>query len=282
MTAKFHIECYSKGLYSNWFWHAPSRTLFDCGEGVASYLGNYAFGIERICISHACHADHIGGLAMLIGVRNSARGDKKKPLDIYYPADDFAMADYKRFIDARFKNWLTFTINWHPIDIHHKIVIDKTHWIETFKLSHTKRSSTLGYKIIEERSRLKKEFRGKNIPEILKTGAVKSAELNENYDAITLAYCLDAFKLDTNDIANAEMAIMDCSFLDKSHRDENTHCTIDESILIAREAKVKTVFAAHLSSRYGPLEWNSAEKDFCIGSCQPIVKLIRPNIVHSL
>jgi len=249
MAKKFHISAFSKGLYSNWFWHHPSRTLFDCGEGFATYAGNFIFGVERICISHACHGDHIGGLATFIGIRNSSRGDKEKPLDIYYPGNDVAILDYQDFIKRRFGNWLTFKINWHPTMFGEKIPLDSNHWIESFELSHTKRSSTIGYKIIEGRSRLRAKWKGLDIPALLKNGLDKS-QLNENYNAITLAYCLDAFRIDSNHIVNAELAIMDCSFLNVADRDESTHFSLNESLALCAASDVKHVVIAHISSRY--------------------------------
>jgi len=251
MTKKFHITAFSKGLYSNWFWHHPSRTLFDIGEGFATYAGNHIFGVERICISHAIHGDHIGGLATFLGIRNSSRGDKEKPLDIYYPADDAAIHDYIHFISKRFGSWLSFKVNWIPTEVGCKFQLDAHHWIETFKLHHTKKSTTLGYKIVEARTRLKKEYVGKHIPTLLKVG-VTSKDFSESYTANMLAYCLDAYDLDSNDIANAELAIMDCSFLNAKDRDESTHFTLDEALNRAWEAKVKHVAIAHISSRYSP------------------------------
>lgn len=245
----FHITCYSLGLYSSFCFHRPSRTLFDVGSGVGCELRNHIFAIERICISHGCHSDHISDLPLLVGLRNSARGDKEKPLDIYYPEDDMAISDYKEFIKRRMGSWLTYRLNWLPINVGHKIPLDSNHWIESFKLEHTRKSTTLGYKLIEARTRLKPEYRLANIPELLKAGLDKS-QLNEPYNAITLAYCLDNYRLDTADIVNADLAIMDCSFLSGADRDEPTHATLEEAVAMCNEARVKQMVAAHFSSRY--------------------------------
>jgi ribonuclease Z len=276
VSDKFHIDCFSKGLYSSWFWHRPSRTLFDCGEGIGTYAGNFIFGIERICISHS-HGDHIAGLPLLIGLRNSARGDKQKPLDIYYPIDDPAIGDYKNFIKARFSGWLTFNVNWHPIGVGAKIALDSNHWIESFPLRHTKRSLTLGYKIVEARTRLKAEFRDKDIPSILRSGVDKNA-LNEAYNANILAYCLDACDLNKADIANADVAIMDCSFLNPKDRDEPTHFTLTEALNYASEAGVKHMVAAHISSRYSRKDIDAAFKRENLDK----VTVIYPNEVHEI
>src|SRR6478609_8462522 len=107
---KHNLTCYSTAMYSSWFWHAPSRTLFDCGEGVTLFMRNYIFGVERILISHS-HADHVNGLLSFIGARNSARGDKEKPLDIYYPHNDKAIRfNWIPIIILRHSRFFTFVI----------------------------------------------------------------------------------------------------------------------------------------------------------------------------
>lgn len=276
MTKQFHISAFSKGLYSNWFWHHPSRTLFDCGEGFATHAGNFIFGVERICISHAVHGDHVAGLAMIIGIRNSSRGDKEKPLDIYYPEDDTAMSSYRDFIAKRFGGWLQFQINWISIKPGHKIPLDSNHYIESFELQHTKKSTTLGYKIVELRTRLRAEFRNEDIPALLKSGKWRSSDLNESYNANTLAYCLDAYRLDVNDIANADLAIMDCSFLRKEDRDEATHFTLEEALKVSYEAKVKHVAISHISSRYSMKDITEATRNIDIEKAT----VIYPNKVN--
>lgn len=204
-------------------------------------------------IGHS-HADHISHLPHFIGLRNSTRGEKSKPLDIYYPADDINIKDYIDFINKRYSSWLSFKINWFPIEVGHRIELDRNHWIESFKLHHTKHSTTLGYRIMEGRTRLKAEYKGLNIPELLRGGAVNKNSLNEAYNAITLAYCLDSYKIDPADIAGANLAILDCSFLKAQDRDGLTHFTLNEAFAVAEEAKVNHVAVAHISSRYSPDE----------------------------
>jgi ribonuclease Z len=64
------IKAYSKGLYSNWYFYAPDRVLFDCGEGAALNLRAGIFAIEKIFLSHG-HIDHIAGLPLLVSLRQS-------------------------------------------------------------------------------------------------------------------------------------------------------------------------------------------------------------------
>ncbi len=62
---------FSLALYSQWFYHKPTRCLFDAGEGVATTLGKKVFAIRSLFLSHG-HEDHIAGISNLVNVRNLA------------------------------------------------------------------------------------------------------------------------------------------------------------------------------------------------------------------
>ena len=126
------LEIYSKGLYSSWCYHKPSRTLFDCGEGFASYQGNFIFGIERVCISHG-HEDHVLGLLSLVTTRNLARGDKEKPLEIYYPQNDYLIGMIKKMLEERCGHRMQYSLKWIPIRDGHFIKLDNGQEIECFR-----------------------------------------------------------------------------------------------------------------------------------------------------
>lgn len=210
-------------------------------------MGNFIYGVENVFISHQ-HGDHILGLPSLVGIRNSARGDKEKPLVVFYPKDNLSIKDLIDFIFFRNAK-LKYELNFQPIEAGFKFIIDDKRYIEAFDMKHQKYSTTLGYVIREKRSRLKLEFIDKNIPELLKQGVPKDS-LNENYIANTFAYCLDSFDFDYRNIAKADLAVMDCTFINKSDRDDLTHFTLDEAKSICHDAGVKKMVAAHFSPRY--------------------------------
>lgn len=273
-----NLTAFSKGLYSNWFYHKPTRTLFDCGEGCATYFGNLLYGIERICISHG-HGDHVLGLPSLIGCRNSGRGDKEKPLEIYYPHDNTSVRELQSFIMARNRN-LNYDIKWIPMLPAQDIPINNKTYIESFRIEHQRNNLTLGYNIVEKRSRLKPEYVGKNIPEILKSGGVRSEDLNEIYHKKILSYCLDAWRLNQVDIKDTDLAIMDCTFLSDKDRDDSTHFTLDESYKICVEAGAKSMLAAHFSGRYHPNQIIEAFSDLAIKN-KLEMGLVMPGNVYS-
>lgn len=242
------LEISSLGIYSSWCYHRPIRTLFDCGEGVAMNFKNEIYGIERIFISHG-HADHIYGLPGLVGIRNSVRGDKLKPLDVYYPKNCWGMEDVIDFISKRHRN-LSYPLNFIKIDENFKLKLSDVNSIEAFSMKHGEKVATLGYRLINKRNRLKPEFQGKNIPEILKSGTVSKTDLTEEYSAVEFAYCLDSCGFDHEKIRNCELAVMDSTFIDPKDRDDLTHFTLDEVVKICKNMNVKSTICAHISPRY--------------------------------
>lgn len=247
------IEIQSKAMYSTWCYHIPTRTLFDCGEGFATYQGNHIFGVERVCISHG-HGDHILGLPSLVWSRNSARGDKAKPLTIYYPKGDVLVESIKRFIVDQYeaRGGLNFELRWVPLSSGNSIVINSsgTLQITTFTIKHQRGVLSLGYKIVERRNRLKQEYLGKDIPVLIRSGKTTKEQLTEWYSAIIFAYALDAYMVNGEDIKDAEYVVMDCTFIDHKDRKGDKHYTMQESYDLCDRYNVKYMIAAHFSGRY--------------------------------
>lgn len=234
----------SCGLYSSWWFHAPSRTLFDCGPGIAFDLRAKIFAVERICISH-CHFDHINGLIEFISARASTKGDNAKKLDIYIPTHD---------LDPRAELLLNYVASLRlkrdfELCFHFQKNVDElisSNWrLRSFKMVHGG-CKVVGYKIVETRQRLKKEFLGQDI----KALKIRGVDVYDSYDKNIFAYCLDSCGFDFNEIRECDEVVMDCTFLDAADRDELTHFTLDEAVEACAKAGVKTMYAAHISPRY--------------------------------
>lgn len=243
-----NIEIFSKAMYSNWCLHAPSRSLFDCGEGCATYLENRIYVVENLFIGHG-HGDHVLGIPSFIGCRNSARGDKNKPLNIYHPPGEI-FGDLKEFILKRSPN-LKYQINWIELHCHMAIELDPKHFILPFSMEHQKNGETFGFSYVEERMRLKKEYIGQNIPELLK-GGIKKEDISEKYTHNMFTYALDSFSFDHSHIQDCDLAVMDCTFIDAAERDKDfpVHFTLQESYELCKNARVKKMAISHISSRF--------------------------------
>ena len=256
------------------------KILFDCGEGAATAIGNSLANIERIFIGHN-HGDHTLGLPSVVGCRNSGRGisrnkdtqDHNKPLTIYYPKDNTHLNALFDFVMGRNANYLRYKITFVPIEAGFELDLGNKQYVRAFNMSHQKNVSTLGYVIYENRNRLKPEFLGKNIPELLKNGLNKN-DINESYRANLFAYCLDAYNIpDAEQLAGCKDVIMDCTFVNAEDRDDTTHFTLDEAYKLCKDVGIKKMYAAHLSGRY---DYNEVAKNY------PDITFINPYKVNHL
>lgn len=198
--------------------------------------------------------------------------DRNKPLTVYYPEDN-NMNDMIAFINSRNGNYLRYDLKFVPIGDGFELDIGNKQFVRAFSMYHQKNKSTLGYVIYENRTRLKPEFRGKDIVSLLKTGLNKN-DMNESYRANLFAYCLDAYDIkDYSQLWECKDVVMDCTFVNEKDRDDTTHFTIDEAAKICKDAGVKKMYAAHLSGRY---DYNEVAKDY------PDLTFINPYKVNHL
>lgn len=244
---------YSKGLYSTWLYYAPDRIAFDAGEGMSTILGNKAFAIQHVFLSHG-HADHISGLIGLINIRNSGMGDTEKPLHIYYPKGNWRVVELMAYI-ARTNPNLSYELFWTPLEVGERVqLFEGQHgrYAEAFSTHHTKSEVSLGYNIIETRRRLKSEFQGMNEVEIHNVVKKEGREaITETYPQKLFSYSGDCIPIDPEDVKETEILCHEATFLDEADRENQTHSTLLEAIDVAQKAHVKReLYIFHLSSRY--------------------------------
>lgn len=242
------VTHHSKAMMSTWLFHHPSRLLFDAGDGVTVALAERAFGIEHLCISHACN-DHVGGIASLVGLRAHGMGTKDKPLHITYPRDNHRIDLLRRYIETLHPK-LPFELTWTPLDPGFAFQLTPTIHVATFPMVHQRNATTLGYKLVERRKRLKPQYVGQDIGALVKSGAVDKRDLSETYEAITFAYCLDCVGLDPAHIKGVENIFIDSTFLKPADRGDKTHFTKEEALEVCKEAGAKHVYLSHVSGRY--------------------------------
>lgn len=261
-----NIIGFSKGLYTSWFFHSPTRSLFDCGEGCSSFLGNKVFAVENIFLSHG-HLDHVGGLPSFLGIRQKARGDHKKPINIFYPKGTREIENVRRYWESLWYGPLSYKLEWIPIEPNTELPNN----VVSFQTQHCK-SLSLGYKVIEARKRLKAKYTGQNISVLIKTKGFDPNDLMEPYLCNKFVYTLDSNAyIDQLDIKLADEWIADTTFLKPTDRDGgNTHGTLEEMVLHASNHDVKRIYCAHFSPRYSAAEIEKAIFD--------IRKIASPNL----
>lgn len=247
-----NVRGYSKAMYSTWLYYKPARILLDAGEGASPALGNFVFGIGKVFLSHG-HYDHISGVPGLIHSRASARGDKEKPLTIYYPAGDRFIKMQREYV-SKTATSLPYELFWVPLEPGEDVELSRQNsrmLVRPFATPHQRRALSLGFKLIEERQRLKPEFTDLEEDQIAAIAREKGREaINETYEQTLLAYCGDSMPVDPQQVAGAEVLLHDATFLDRRDREGNTHASMDEAFEVAKAADVNALGLFHISSRY--------------------------------
>lgn len=244
---------YSKALYSTWIYYSADRILFDAGEGASSILGNKAFAVRHVFLSHG-HADHIGGLIGLVNIRNNAMGDKEKELTVHYPKGNYLVTEMMNFI-ARTNRRLSYSLEWVPLEPGDRIELlagQLPRYVEAFPTVHVHNEVSLGYNVVEVRHRLKPELAGAPQKEIVARVKAEGKEsITEYYDQKLFSYGGDSVAIKPAYVADTEVLCHDTTFLDEEDRKEYKHATLSEAIACAREARVKKeLLCFHISSRY--------------------------------
>jgi len=244
---------YSKALYASWLYYSADRILFDAGEGASSILGNKAFAVRRVFLSHG-HADHIGGLIGLVNIRNNAMGDKEKELSVYYPKGNYLIAEMMNFI-ARTNRRLNYALEWVPLEPGDRVELlegQLPRYVEAFPTIHVHNEVSLGYNVVEVRHRLKPALTGAPQEEIVaRVRAEGKDAVTEYYDQKLFSYGGDSVGIKPAYVADTEILCHDTTFLNEEDRKEYKHATLIEAIRCARQARVKKeLLCFHISSRY--------------------------------
>lgn len=245
---------FSKALYSTWVLYRPERVLFDVGEGVSTVLGNSVYAVRDVFITHG-HVDHISGLWGLINTRNTAMGDRNKPLRINYPADNRAVQAYLDFIGTMNPR-LKYDVVLNPLreeeDIFLRNAGSFARSVRPFRVRHTAGEISYGYHIIEERKKLKVEFSEyspKEIASIVRTEGRQA--ITETYSQKIVTVSGDTYALAPEIINNSETLIHECTFLQSKDRRNQNHSSIEEIIESVKQSEgIKRLILYHISGRY--------------------------------
>jgi ribonuclease Z len=252
------LEGYSKAMYSTWFYYGPDRSLFDAGEGLACRLENRAFAIRRVFLSHG-HLDHISGIPTLVHIRESGMGEKTKALEVYYPEGDGYIQGLRTHLD-RTMGRLTYPLTWTPVEPGQHIALTDedemtgrphARWIEAFQTRHSRGRLTLGYKVMEQRMRLRPEYTGRPEAEIKALVAQRGREeVTEPYAHCLVAFLGDGTPIPAEPYSGADVLMHEATFLNEADREKHVHSTLDEAVGAAMDSGARNLVLFHVSSRY--------------------------------
>ena len=231
---------FSLALYSQWFYHKPTRCLFDAGEGVATTLGKKVFAVRNVFLSHG-HEDHIAGISNLVNTRNLTSGDQDKPLNIYYPRHDPWIAALFEYIEKKQSGYLRYPLYVQPLEPGDEVDIEGTGRptrVLAFEMTHAKGQICLGYEIQEERK------------ELDETTGVPVRRYHP-----TFFYTGDGTNPHHSPHGRVDLAVHEATFLARdvglaSTSVAHRHSTIEKAIEWGASEDVKVLILCHISDRY--------------------------------
>lgn len=251
------LRGFSRALYANWLLYKPDRILIDCGEGCATALDGGVSSVERVFLTHG-HIDHVGGLPTLLWTR-AASGTTPRPLQIFYPRDDPYMEPLFAYV-AGVQSLLPFPIEWTPLNSGSRVELRPGWTLEAFPTRHLSKGQSLGYRVLERRTRIKAEFADLTQNEI--SGLAASGELDDKkevFEFLRVAFCGDSLPVDSVHVAGAELLVHEATIFEgEGEKPGQGHSSLADALEVAALAKPKALLLNHLSRHHSRAEIETA------------------------
>ena len=226
------------------------KSLFDVGA--AFRAGSTA---RNLFLSHG-HADHIGALPALLGMRGLM--GVKTPIRIFAPAK--VVAKLPAFLSSfsELHHW-PMHVDLVPLEVGDVVKVQNDLWVKAIQTFHPVPS--LGYVISRRVKKLKQEFRSLPGAEIKRLKADQEQRLFDTVDKPEFAYVTDTLpEVLTHhpELYDVRVLVLECTFLDErksvKHARAGCHIHLEELRPHLSRFKNEAVLLMHFSQLYHPTE----------------------------
>jgi ribonuclease Z len=238
------VEGFSRAAMQT-YWRFPELRLgFDLGSQPWSFMGTpYWF------VSHT-HMDHLLAIPAYVARR---RMMKMEPPSIYLPAETVGTVQQLLNVFSRLDHG-SLPCRLNGVKPGDEMLLSNGLVVSVHKTYHT--IPSVGYVVWERRKRLKEEYR--SLPETeIRNLAISGTEVSQEVRRPKVAYLGDSRiqGLDDNPIMyQADILIMELSFVAKRHRGERIHkfghIHLDNIVERRENFRNGAVIASHFSTRY--------------------------------
>lgn len=235
------------GVYTSL--HVPELdVVLDVGIAPRSFVG-----AGTVLISHG-HADHVGALSSLIGLRGLAHLPAPS---VILPAEIHAEVALAMDAFGRIQR-RPLAIPWQPLLPGQDCALYGDLYVRAFRTLHSVPS--LGYALMRKVQKLKDEYLGLERAEIVRRKR-EGGELFRTEERVELAYATDTLidVLDENPwLYGARVLVLECTFLDDrkpvAEARDKKHVHLDEVIARADRFSSEALVLMHFSQGYRPRE----------------------------
>ena len=245
-------------------------SIFDIGIAPRSFVGP-----EHLFLSHA-HADHIGALPALIGVRGLAKQPAPK---IYAPIE--IVEDIREGLAAFSRGQRTkLPIEIFPCEPGSEYALHGDLFARSFRTLHSVPS--LGYQLFRRVNKLRPEFHSLSGEEI---GARRreGADMFDQVERLEFAYATDTL-IDVLDqepsLYSSKILVIECTFLDERKSidgaRQKSHVHLDEIIERASLFENEHLVLMHFSQLYQPREVHQILKSRLPTRLESMVRVFAP------